>query len=87
LEASLASGEPTEVAYEPSFVDGIGGRSLLPEMWPLVRDLLEGSVVVSPGQAADAVRLLAERNHVVAEGAAGTAVAAALAGTLALGEA
>jgi threonine dehydratase len=80
LAAALAAGRPQQVAYTASFVDGIGGRSVLPEMWPLVRDLLDGSLVVTPAQAAEAVRLLAERNRVVAEGAAGTAVAAALAG-------
>jgi threonine dehydratase len=80
LAPSLAAGAPQTVDYTPSFVDGIGSRSLLPEMWPLVSALLTGSRVVSLKQAADAVRLLAERHRVIAEGAAGTSVAAALAG-------
>ena len=47
LAASLAAGSPQTVDYTPSFVDGIGGKSLLPEMWPLVSSLLAGSRVVS----------------------------------------
>jgi threonine dehydratase len=80
LAPSLAAGAPQTVDYTPSFVDGIGSRSLLPEMWPLVSTLLAGSRVVSLEQAAGAVRLLAERHRVIAEGAAGASVAAALAG-------
>lgn len=80
LAASLAAGEPREIDYLPSFVDGIGGKSVLAEMWPLVRRLLAGSRVVPLDEVAAAVRLLAERNRVVAEGAGATAVAAALAG-------
>jgi len=78
--ASLATGEPREIDYQPSFVDGIGGRSVLPEMWPLVRELLAGSRVVTLAQVASAVRLLAERQRVIAEGAGAAPVAAALAG-------
>ena len=48
--------------------------------WPLVRDLLAGSIVVSLAQTAAAIRLLVERHRVVAEGAGGTSVAAALSG-------
>lgn len=80
LAASLAAGEPTEIDYRPSFVDGIGGRSVLPEMWPLVRDLLAGSRVVPLARVAAAVRHLAERQRVIAEGAGAASVAAAMAG-------
>jgi threonine dehydratase len=80
LAASLAAGQPREIAYTPSFVDGIGGKSLLLEMWPIVRRLLDGSFAVPLMAIADAVRLLVERNRVVAEGAGATPVAAALAG-------
>ena len=79
LTASLAAGEPRTVDYQPSFVDGIGGKTLLPEMWPVVSRLLAGSRVVSLGAVAAAVRLLAERHRVIAEGAGATAVAAAMA--------
>ncbi len=78
--ASLAAGEPKEIAYTPSFVDGIGGKSVLTEMWPLARNLLNGSIVVSLERVASAIRLLAERNRVIAEGAGATSIAAALTG-------
>jgi threonine dehydratase len=80
LAASLAAGAPQIVDYEPSFVDGIGARSVLAEMWPLARRLLDGSLVVSIDEVAAAVRLLAERNRIIAEGAGATPVAAAMAG-------
>lgn len=80
LAASLQAGEPTGVEYVPSFVDGIGSGSLLEEMWPLARELLAGSLVVELDRVAGAVRLLAERRRVVAEGAGAAPVAAALAG-------
>ncbi len=80
LAASFASGSAQEVSRVPSFVDGIGGKSLLPEMWELVRPLLKGCIVVSLREIASAVRLLAERNRVVAEGAGAASVAAALTG-------
>jgi threonine dehydratase len=80
LAASLAAGKPVAIEYVPSFVDGIGGRSMLPEMWPLASALLAGSLVMSLARVAAAVKLLAERNRVIAEGAGASSVAAALAG-------
>jgi threonine dehydratase len=80
LSASLAAGEPVVVPYTPSFVDGIGSPAVFPEMFELARTLLDGSLVVEPDQAADAVRLLATRAHVVAEGAGAVPLAAATAG-------
>jgi threonine dehydratase len=61
-------------------VDGIGGKGVLAEMWPLARRLLDGARVVSLAAVAGAIRLLVERNHVVAEGAGAAPVAAALSG-------
>jgi threonine dehydratase len=80
LHAALQAGAPVPIDYRPSFVDGIGGKGILPEMWPLVRRLLAGSLVVSLEAVAGAIRMLAERNRVVAEGAGAAPVAAALAG-------
>lgn len=80
LWAAFAQGEPADVDYQPTFVDGIGSGRVLDEMWPLVRQLLEGSLVVTLDEIAEAVRLMAERNHVVAEGAGAAPVAAALSG-------
>jgi threonine dehydratase len=78
--AALAAGKITKIDYQASFVDGIGSGSVLADMWPLVRELLDGSLVMSLAEVAEAVRLLAERNRVIAEGAGATPVAAALAG-------
>jgi len=80
LAASLRAGEPVAVEYEASFVDGIGGKSVLPEMWRLARTLLDGSLEVSLDETRAAIRLLAERGRVIAEGAGAAPVAAALAG-------
>ena len=80
LAASLAAGQPVEVDYQPSFVDGIGAPFLIPGMWPLVTQLLDGSLVVTLEDVAAAIRLLAARNRVIAEGAGAAPVAAALAG-------
>jgi threonine dehydratase len=80
LNAALAAGEPTDVDYRPSFVDGSGSRRVLPGMWPRVRDLIDGAFTASLDETAAAVRLLAERTRVVAEGAGALAPAAALAG-------
>jgi threonine dehydratase len=78
LTSALAAGEPTPVTRTPSFVDGIGGMGVLPEMWPLVSTLLSGALVSSVEEIAAAVRLLVERARVVAEGAGAASLAAAL---------
>jgi threonine dehydratase len=80
LAASLAAGEPRIVEYRPSFVDGIGSKTVFPNMLEHARKLLDGSLVVSLSEAAQAMKLVAERNRVILEGAAACAVAAALSG-------
>jgi threonine dehydratase len=80
LAPSLAAGSPQSVDYNPSFVDGIGSGSVLADMWPLVSRLLDASLVVSLAEVANALRMLIERNRVVAEGAGAASVAAALQG-------
>jgi threonine dehydratase len=80
LTASLAAGAPTVVTRTPTFIDGMGSGGLFAEMWPLVQSLLAGTIVVSVAQVAAAVRTLAERSRVVAEGAGAAALAAALTG-------
>ena len=87
LAATLAGGgEPVAVEYRPSFVDGAGSRALLPRMWERARPLLDGARAVSLEDTAAAVRLLAERVRVIAEGAGALAVAAALSGELGSGK-
>jgi threonine dehydratase len=85
LAASLAAGHPVEVPYTHSFVDGIGAPRVFPEMVELASRLLDGSLVASLTEVADAVRLLVERNHVVAEGAGAASVAAARSGRAGVG--
>jgi threonine dehydratase len=80
LRASLAAGRAATCEYVPSFVDGIGGKSVLAEVWPLASTLLDGALAVSVAEVARAVRLLVERARVVAEGAGAAPVAAALRG-------
>jgi threonine dehydratase len=64
--------------WTPSFVDGAGGRSVLDSMWPLLRDRVTDSIVVTLDEVASAMQLAADRAHVIAEGAAACAIAAAL---------
>jgi threonine dehydratase len=78
LAAALAAGEPTEIEFEPSWVDGAGGPSLLPGMWEHARELVDEAVAVPLDAVEEAVRLLATRAHVVAEGAGALALAAVL---------
>ncbi len=80
LAASLAAGEPSIVEYKPSFVDGIGSKTVFPNMFEHARELLTGSLVVTLNEAAQAMKLVAERNRVIVEGAAACAVAAAHSG-------
>lgn len=79
LTASLAAGRALAITPQPSFVDGMGGKSVFPEMFPLARDVLAGALVVTIADVAAAIRLLAERARIVAEGAGASTVAAALA--------
>ena len=80
LAASLAAGEPTEIDFQPSFVDGAGGRALLPTMWDHARELVDLAVAVPLDDVARAMALLASRARIVAEGAGALALAAALRG-------
>jgi threonine dehydratase len=78
LTAAFERGEPRPVEYQVSFVDGSGAPALLPEMWTRAREVLDGAFAVSLDETAAAVRLLAGRARVVAEGAGALALAAAL---------
>jgi threonine dehydratase len=80
LAAARAAGEPVDVEYEPSFVDGSGSRRVLDSMWPIVEPLIDDALVVTLEETADALRLLATRLRVIAEGAGALATAAACAG-------
>jgi threonine dehydratase len=84
LSESLAAGEARYfTGWQASFVDGAGGKSVLPTMFPLLREIVDQSLVVSLDDARRAMRLVAERTRVIIEGAAACAVAAALSGRVA----
>jgi threonine dehydratase len=86
LAASLRAGHPVYFdQWRASFVDGAGGKSVLETMWPLLRQV-SGSIVVTLDDVARAIRGVAEHAHVIAEGAAGCAVAAALGGRAGTGK-
>jgi threonine dehydratase len=87
LATSLAKGEASYFeGWKASFVDGAGGRSVLPTMWPLLKEIVSGSIVMSLDEVASAMKLAAERVHVVAEGAGACAIAAALSGRAGTGK-
>lgn len=79
ITASLAAGQMVEVPYQASFVSGMGAPFVFPQMWPLAQNLIAASRVVELAQVAAAIRLLAERHHIIVEGAGAVALAAALA--------
>jgi threonine dehydratase len=80
LTASLAAGSAVVVDYQPSFVDGIGSKTVFPQMLERARALIDGSLVAELAEVAEAMRLVAERNRIIAEGAGACPVACALAG-------
>lgn len=80
LCASLAAGSVQVVEHTPSFVDGISSKTVFPQMLERARELIDGALVASLEEVAAALRLLAERNRVIAEGAGACSVACALSG-------
>jgi threonine dehydratase len=79
--ASFEAGEPREFAqWQASFVDGAGGKSIFPRMWERLQGIVDGSIVVTLDEVKAAMRIVAEKTRVIAEGAGGLAVAAALSG-------
>jgi threonine dehydratase len=86
LVAALRAGQPADVDYRASFVDGSGSRRVLDSMWPLVAPLVDHALAIPIAEVAAAVRTLAERVRVVAEGAGALAPAAALTGRAGTGK-
>ena len=81
LAFSLAAGSPQKFPnWQASWVDGCGGKSVFPRMWAIAHHLLAGSIVCSLEEVRQAMRIVAERNHVISEGAGACAVAAGLSG-------
>ena len=86
LAASLAAGKPVEVDYTPSWVDGIGAKAVFPQMFERARALIDGALVADLPAVAAALRLMVQRNHIVAEGAGAVPVACALSGQAGTGK-
>lgn len=86
LAASVAAGVPTEIDYQPSWVDGIGAKAVFPQMFERARTLIDGALVADLDSVAAALRLLVNRNHIVAEGAGACPVACALSGNAGSGK-
>ena len=79
LKRSMEKGRASRFEeWQPSFVDGAGGKSVLETMWPLLREYVDDSIVVPLDDTARAMKLVAERVRVIAEGAGACAVAAAI---------
>ena len=79
LTESFKRGEASTLSeHRTSFVDGMGGKSVFPDMWRLARNVIDDTVPLSVAEIANAVKTLVERNRVVAEGAGAATVAAAL---------
>ena len=66
--------------WKASFVDGAGGQSMFPRMWERMKPVVDGYIVVTLEETRNAMRLLAEKTRVIAEGAGALPVAAALSG-------
>ena len=86
MAAAVAAGHPADVDYRASFVDGSGSRRVLDSMWPLVAPLVDEALAVPVAEVAAAVRTLAERVRIIAEGAGALAPAAALSGRAGTGK-
>lgn len=78
---SLAAGSPQDFpGWKASFVDGAGGQSVFPRMWERMKPVVDGSIVVTLEQTKQALRMMAEKTRIIAEGAGGLPLAAALTG-------
>jgi len=80
LQSAFKADAPTETPHEPGFVSGVGFGTVLPEMWPLLKSLIDEVITVSLSEVAAAIKSMVEHNHTVAEGAGAVSVAAALSG-------
>jgi threonine dehydratase len=84
--ASIAAGRPTEIDYQPSWVDGIGAKAVFPQMFERARELVDGALVADLSSVAEALRLMANHNHIIAEGAGACPLACALSGKAGTGK-
>jgi threonine dehydratase len=80
LRAAFAADGPVETPHAAGFVSGVGFGTVLPEMWPLAKAMIDEVITVSLEEVAAAIKIMVEHNHIVAEGAGAVSVAAALSG-------
>ncbi|WP_269933101.1 threonine ammonia-lyase [Aminobacter sp. HY435] len=85
VTAALAAGRIVDIETRPSFIKSIGGPSLVPQLWPVARELVDGAVTVSLDQVTEAMRLLFSKAKIVAEGAGAASLAAAITSEHAIG--
>jgi threonine dehydratase len=78
FKSARAAGGPVDAPCDPGFVTGVGFGSVLTEMWPVASRLIDDTLTVSLSEVVNAIRLLAEGNKVIAEGAGAIPVAAAI---------
>ena len=86
LAASMAAGVPTEINYQRSWIDGIGAKAVFPQMFERARNLIDGTLVAELDSVVEALRLMVQHNHIVAEGAGACPVACALSGQAGTGK-
>jgi len=80
LTPSLKAGTPQVIELTPSFVDGVGAKTVFPNMLQKAKSLIDGALIASLDETANALKLLSEKNRIIAEGAGAVPVACALAG-------
>lgn len=86
LAASMAAGVPTEINHQPSWIDGIGAKAVFPQMFERARSLIDGTLVADLPDVVNALRLMVQHTHIVAEGAGACPVACALSGNAGTGK-
>ena len=86
LAASFAAGAPTEIEYQPSWVDGIGAKAVFPQMFERAQKLIDGALVADLSSVAGALRLMVQHKHIVPEGAGACPVACSLSANAPLGK-
>ena len=86
LTKALQAKEPCDTPIQASFVSGIGVGKVLDEMWPLIQELIDDSIVATQEEIAQSIKILFERNKVVVEGAGASGLASTLAGRAGTGK-
>jgi len=79
---AVSAGAPVRVSAQATIADGIRVAETGSRTFPVLRDCVDGIVLVSENNIADAMLLLLERKHIVAEGAGAAPLAALLGGSI-----